>query len=257
MAEPNTRLRAVRQTLRMSQADLARAVREAGARAGEPNGCTPSQVRRWESGTTALPQPRYLKALEMVTGQPAENLGFHADERYGLDASALGIRGEGAWLPEEEPRSAAAPLTGIWLSRYEYVSSGRDDHTFGSSHYVIVLQRGAKLQVRSLPNTAPGRMLMDMIVNGQVITGTWTEETNPGGYYQGAVYHGAVQMLMEPTGRKMSGKWAGFGRDFDVNTGPWSLELVTHDTSPETMEEYNRPVANKSPSENDTEVDDI
>src|SRR5215471_18288031 len=109
------RLRAVRQTLRMSQADLARAVREAGARAGEPNGCTASQVRRWESGTTALPHPRYLKALEMVTGQPAENLGFRADERYGLDASALGMRGEDAWLPETEPRSAAAPLTGIWL----------------------------------------------------------------------------------------------------------------------------------------------
>jgi len=79
-----------------------------------------------------------------------------------------------------------------------------------------------------------------------VITGTWTEETNPGGYYQGAVYHGAIQMLVEPTGRKMSGKWAGFGRDFDVNTGPWSLELITHDTSPETMEKYNRPVIDKS-----------
>lgn len=256
MAEPNARLRAVRQTLRMSQADLARAVREAGARAGEPNGCTASQVRRWESGTTALPHPRYLKALEMVTGQPAENLGFRADERYGLDASALGMRGEDAWLPETEPRSAAAPLTGIWLSRYEYVSSGRDNQAFSNSHYVVVLQRGAKVQVRSLPNTTPGRVLMDLTVNGQVITGTWTEETNPGGYYQGAVYHGAIQMLVEPTGRKMSGKWAGFGRDFDVNTGPWSLELITHDTSPEAMEKYNRPVIDKSSDGDDIEPDD-
>jgi hypothetical protein len=182
-------------------------------------------------------------------------LGFRADERYGLDANALGIRGEGTWLPEEEPRSAASPLTGIWLSRYEYVSSGRDDQTFGSSHYVIVLQRGSKVQVRSLPSTAASRLLMDLTVNGQVITGTWTEETNPGGYYQGAVYHGAIQMLMEPTGRKMSGKWAGFGRDFDVNTGPWSLELVTHDTSPETMDKYNRPVADQSPVEDVNEDD--
>ncbi len=112
------------------------------------------------------------------------------------------------------------------------------------------------MQVRSLPNTTPGRVLMDLTVNGQVITGTWTEETNPGGYYQGAVYHGAIQMLMEPTGRKLSGKWAGFGRDFDVNTGPLSLELITHDTSPETMEKYNRPVIDKSPDGDDIEPDD-
>jgi len=64
MAEPNMRLRAVRQTLRMSQADLARAVREAGARAGEPNGCTASQVRRWEgiSPTAAYSSQIDLKA---------------------------------------------------------------------------------------------------------------------------------------------------------------------------------------------------
>lgn len=26
-------------------------------------------------------------------------------------------------------------------------------------------------------------------------------------------------MLVEPTGRRMAGKWVGFGKDFDVNTG--------------------------------------
>lgn len=72
----------------------------------------------------------------------------------------------------------------------------------------------------------------------------------------GEVYHGAIQMLMEPTGRKMFGKWAGFGRDFDVNTGPWSLELITHDTSPEVMEKYNRLVTGKSPEGDDIEPDD-
>jgi hypothetical protein len=83
---------------------------------------------------------------------------------------------------------------------------------------------------------------MDVTVNGAVVTGSWTEETNPGGYYQGAVYHGAIQLLLEPTGRKMTGKWVGFGRDFDLNTGPWTLELVTSDTDPDTMARYNRPV---------------
>jgi hypothetical protein len=148
--------------------------------------------------------------------------------------------------PEPQPRTDAAPLNGIWLSRYEYESSGRGAW-FSNSHYVMVIQQGARLQVRSLPDTTPGRLLLELTVNGAAVTGNWTEETNPGGYYQGAVYHGAIQMLLEPSGRKMAGKWAGFGRDFDVNTGPWSLELVTHDTSPEAQERYNRPAEPKSP----------
>lgn len=240
MSKPNAQLKSVRLAMHMSQAELARAVREAGSRAGEPNACSATAVQRWEAGTE--PRGVYLRALELATGQPAENLGFRADERYGLDAGALGMaKTEGTWLPDTEPKSAVAPLNGIWLSRYTFESSGRGK-TYSSGHYVMVIQHGAKLQIRSLPDTAAGRLLMDLTVNGATVTGTWTEETNPGGYYQGAVYHGAIQMLLEPSGRKMSGKWVGFGRDFDLNTGPWSLELVTSDTSPRAMQEYNRPV---------------
>jgi hypothetical protein len=41
----------------------------------------------------------------------------------------------------------------------------------------------------------------------------------------------------------MTGRWVGFGRDFDLNTGPWNLELVTSSVTDETMTEYSRPVA--------------
>ena len=56
-----------------------------------------------------------------------------------------------------------------------------------------------------------------------------------------AVYHGAIQLLLEPTGRKMTGKWVGFGRDFDLNTGPWTLELITSTVTEETLKEYSKP----------------
>lgn len=244
---PNNRLRAVRLGLRMSQADLARAIKAAGQRIGEPNSCTQQQVQRWERGLTRSPQAHYVRALEIVTGQPAENLGF-ASDRYGVDTRALATT-EDQWL-EAEAVSDTAPLNGIWLSRYEYESSGRGGW-FTNSHYVLVVQQRGRVQVRSLPGTTPGRVLMDLTLNGQTLTGTWTEETNPNGYYQGAVYHGAIQMLLELSGRKMAGQWAGFGRDFDVNTGPWSLELVTHDTSPESQERYSRPVVDKTPAGDD------
>ena len=238
MGEPNTALRAVRQSMRMSQDEMARAIRQAGERAGEPNTCTKRLIQRWEAGLVTMPHGAYARALEYVTGQPVENLGFRpADETYGLDRGQVMDTGGGAWIPLEDPK-AKGPLTGIWLSRYEYASSSRGG-TFADEHYVVVIQHGARLQVRSVPASA-SRLMMDLTANGQVITGTWTEQTSPAGYYQGGVYHGAIQLLLDPTGHRMTGKWVGFGRDFDLNDGPWTLELVTSDTGKAALERYNK-----------------
>ncbi|CQR63995.1 Conserved Hypothetical Protein [Streptomyces leeuwenhoekii] len=78
-------------------------------------------------------------------------------------------------------------------------------------------------------------------MEGNTVTGTWTEQTAPDGYYRGARYFGALQMLVEPTGRRMAGKWVGFGKEFDVNTGPWELRLMDTSTSKATLEAYSRP----------------
>jgi transcriptional regulator with XRE-family HTH domain len=238
---PNVALRQARLALRLSQDEMALAIRDAGQRLGTPNGCTKRLVQRWEAGEVALPRAVYIRALEYLTGRPVASLGFDtAAERYGLDPEEVLTTGSGPWIPLADPKAKPGPLTGIWLSGYDYESTGRGA-TFTSHHYVAVVQHGARLQVRSMPGSR-SRLLMDLTANGQVLTGTWTEETNAAGYYQGAVYHGAIQFLLQPTGRKMTGKWVGFGRDFDLNTGPWSLELVTRSVTDETMKEYGRPV---------------
>lgn len=190
----------------------------------------PATVARWEDG--AVPPGDVLIAAAVA-----------ADERYGLDADqALGI-GDGPWIPLADPQAAQGPLTGIWLSRYEFVSSSRGNQTFASEHYVVLIQYGSNLQVRSLPATASGRVAMDLTVNGQVVTGTWTEQTDPDGHYGGSTYHGAIQMLIGATADRMSGRWVGYGRDFDVNTGAWSLKLVANSAGREAMERFNKPVA--------------
>jgi hypothetical protein len=68
----------------------------------------------------------------------------------------------------------------------------------------------------------------------------WRERTGAEGFYRGASYHGALQLLAEPTGRRIAGKWVGFGKDHDVNTGPWSLEFLDGSTAPGTIERYSR-----------------
>ena len=39
----------------------------------------------------------------------------------------------------------------------------------------------------------------------------------------------------------MTGQWAGFGKDGEVNSGPWTLDLVSSDTSAGAVQEYSRP----------------
>lgn len=254
MTTPNATLRAVRMGLLLSQDDLARQLREAGDRAGEPNGASKRLVQRWESGDVTNPRPVYARALEAVTGLPIEALGFEMplvmarvseDGRGGHDLTpspSAAPRGNTP-TPQTEPRNGKGNYSGVWLSRYEYFSSGRDN-TFTGLHYVVLLQHGNRLTVRSLPGSSDSPLTMELSIDGNVVTGTWKEQTAGDGYYQGAVYHGAIQLLVEPTGRKMLGKWVGFGKEFDVNTGPWELVFKDASTNKASLEKYNhRPEA--------------
>jgi transcriptional regulator with XRE-family HTH domain len=234
---PNVALREARVRAHLSQGELARRIREAGFTSGDTNGCSVRMVQRWESGETRRPRPNYLLALESVLGQPVESLGFDADVRHGMDrALALSEAGLDTVLPLPEP-AESYDSSGIWRSEYQYYSSGRDE-TYTSRHYVVLLQRGGRLMVRSLPASA-SQLSMDLGVNGQVITGTWTERTQEGGYYRGAVYTGAIQMLQE-SAEHLSGKWVGFGKESEVNTGPWSLTLVDEHVDADAVERWNR-----------------
>lgn len=136
------------------------------------------------------------------------------------------------------PPTARGNYSGVWLSRYEYFSSGRGA-SFTGQHYVVILQHGNRLTVRSLPGSSDSPLTMDLTTDGAVVTGTWVEQTAEDGYYRGARYHGAIQMLAEPTGRRISGKWVGFGKEMDVNTGPWELIFQDASTTKATLNQYN------------------
>lgn len=243
MSAPNTALRAVRIGMRMSQDDLARAIRAVGDRIGIPNDVQKRTVQRWESGAVTTPRPAYARALEALTGLPIANLGFTVpvpghdepgDPTHTLPATANGT------LPTAAgPHRHYTGYSGVWLSRYEYHSSGRGG-VFTGLHYVVILQHGDRLTVRSLPGSADSRLTMDLTVDGSVITGTWVEQTAADGYYRGARYHGAIQMLAEPTGRRTVGKWVGFGTEMDINTGPWELLCQDSSTGRAALDRYNR-----------------
>jgi len=240
VADLNTALRAARIRMRMSQDDLARAIRAAGTRAGRPNDCSKRLVQRWEAGTIAAPRPAYARALEAVTGLPIEALGFGVvvpDGHGGHDVEPTDTTMQPPTAPTPRP-APQGTLTGVWLSRYEYFSSSRGA-SFVGQHHVVILQHGDRLTVRSLPESAASVLTMDLTVEGNVLTGTWTEHTAKDGHYRGARYYGAIQMLAEPTGRRITGKWVGFGKEMDVNTGPWELTFLDASTARATLDRYN------------------
>jgi transcriptional regulator with XRE-family HTH domain len=239
---PNTAFRAVRLAMRLSQDELAERMRAAGS-----SSTTKRTVQRYESGEITNPRPANARALEVVTRLPIASLGFPEgvdsvvvdDGRGGHD---LEVRNSALTAGGERPQGG---YSGVWLSRYRFYSSSRSQE-FESLHYVVVLQHSDRLTVRSLHGSARSLLTMDLVVDGNVVTGTWVEETESGGHYRGARYHGAIQLLAEPTGRRMTGKWVGFGKEMDINTGPWELAFRDASTSKSVLAKYDRdPVADE------------
>ncbi|MFE0025676.1 hypothetical protein [Amycolatopsis sp. NPDC059021] len=128
-------------------------------------------------------------------------------------------------------------FSGIWHSRYSYPSSGRGVD-FTSEHYVIARQHGNKIIGQSLPHSTGSQLRLELAVDAHVATGTWRETTSSTGYYKGATYHGTLQMIIDPSGRRMRGMWLGFGRDFAINSGQWHLTWEERSTSKNMLRAY-------------------
>lgn len=119
-------------------------------------------------------------------------------------------------------------LSGVWRSTYRFSSDSRDSE-IESEHYVNLLQKDALLIIESISGVNDSyvlaRMTLDRLDN-TIATGSWQEQTDKTGHYKGAVYHGALQVVIDYDKKAMKGQWVGFGRDMSVNSGPWEFEYV-------------------------------
>lgn len=144
---------------------------------------------------------------------------------------------------EADAAEAAPPsmgdrrLAGVWHSRYIYYSTGRQNDFVGE-HYVVLNQQENHLSGQSLPNSLNSLLTFDLSVNDSIVTGTWIERTSPTGYYKGAVYRGTIQLLIDPTGSRMAGRWLGFDKEYNINAGDWGLTLAAASTSKSALREF-------------------
>ena len=109
----------------LSQDELACAIRQAGDRVGEPNGCTKRIVQRWQAGLVRTPRGPYARALEYVTGQTIQEhdgVVVHVDDPQPrrdalgdlvvLSATARPVPMSRDWRTPCSPRAAAPPRPG-------------------------------------------------------------------------------------------------------------------------------------------------
>jgi hypothetical protein len=133
--------------------------------------------------------------------------------------------------------ASAQDLAGIWRSTYTYYSSGRGEE-FTGEHFVVLRHSSGGLTGHSLPTKENSELDLHMSLERAVATGTWTERTAPSGYYGGATYHGTIQLVVDPLGRTMAGKWLEFSKDFKVDSGDWALTRVEDSTSKRAQQRY-------------------
>lgn len=118
-----------------------------------------------------------------------------------------------------------AIVRGIWHSVYSYESSGRVG-TFTDERDMLVAVLAGHTSASSLEERF-GSLRLDLQAAGRLIAATWTERTDPDGYYAGAEFQGVAQFILAEDGLSMSGAWAGHSRDMTtVNTGPWTFTYV-------------------------------
>lgn len=135
------------------------------------------------------------------------------------------------------PALDGSRFSGIWYSRYVYPSTGRGGD-FTGDHFVVFRQQGSRLVGQSLPHSTGSQLRIELALDPPVATGSWHETTSPTGYYKGAAYHGTLQMVIDPSGRRMRGMWIGFGRNFTINSGRWELDLEENSTTKTVQRVY-------------------
>jgi hypothetical protein len=114
-------------------------------------------------------------------------------------------------------------LEGLWRSCYRYPSSGRDSEEFWGRHTVRATHSGTSLKFESVPDSASHVTVeLHMDRDGKA-AGTWREETDPHGYYKGAVYEGTIALSLSPDGKRLSGTWRGRGKNGEMNSDVWEI----------------------------------
>jgi hypothetical protein len=116
----------------------------------------------------------------------------------------------------------AYDFSGTWNCRFKYVNKLEPEG--GVSEYTIKIHKtGNQLVFQSVPGPTKNYFVARLTQDDNILTGTWQEDASPTGQYEGRVYSGAGQLLIDSSGTAMHGKIVEYNNDMDIITGDWDV----------------------------------
>jgi len=117
-------------------------------------------------------------------------------------------------------------LSGEWHSYYRYPSSGRGDDFWGQ-HLLRAKEMDGLLKLESGPES-PSQVVLELEISedGRKASGTWSERTDPEGYYKGALYEGTIELKIADSGERMNVVWHGADKNGEIHSDIWELAKV-------------------------------
>jgi hypothetical protein len=118
-------------------------------------------------------------------------------------------------------------FSGDWESTHWYPTAD-DNGEHADSYMMTAHQKGHEIVFESKPRDNGSYLIIRLHIDGDLATGTWEESTAPEGSYDGTIYTGAGQLILDDDKQRMFGKWAGIGVNHKTNkreiyTGSWQL----------------------------------
>lgn len=123
-------------------------------------------------------------------------------------------------------------FSGTWQFTHWYPTS--DDSAEEKGEYQMVAhQKGHAVVFESVADDKKeAYLIVRLTIDGTVATGTWHENAEMHGPFEGVMYSGAGQLIISGGGTYMDGMWAGAGFDHAsskprIYTGRWELKRLS------------------------------
>lgn len=117
-------------------------------------------------------------------------------------------------------------VKGLWYSTYNFDSS----KSRVQKDIIEIKRFGKHIIGNQLTNDK--QVLKGKLQYEIYFTGTWENIS------RGDIYHGSFQFVLDPDGKSMKGRWLGFKKNQEVQSGEWILQLLSPDISKMTRKKW-------------------
>lgn len=111
-------------------------------------------------------------------------------------------------------------LGGYWYSDYSFVSS-RTKQRVHTTQVMLFRQVGPYVVGKCMWSNGAHRHFITGRTHGHVFTGRWRNVAD------GAKHHGVLQLLIDPDGTHLHGKWLGYDARNHVQQADWEFTLAS------------------------------